>query len=165
MCVYSVSVIGTTPVLQQWLPEFKMLGREGMFVTDSGQVYEPAEHFEWALIKAMGEGFKEDFYISPRRLLYGIEKPAVLLKKDGEQPIYFARAKMPAINIGWKLNFNLAMNCQRITEEMLKDTLFRVGKEIGIGQRCPEYGQFEMTHFARIMVAIMNKPGKTLRTG
>lgn len=188
MYTIDVQVEGTAPLLQHRfpMPEFETMGkgskrqtgatdyteewREYFYANGKG-IYQPAVHFESAMIKAAvnfkiqgkrGKSYKDLFkaavFVTPDEILHGIEVPETL-DMDGDKPLYLdarpvviSRARVvrlrPAFKPGWKLDFIVEVIDDTIHHEVVNDVLTLAGKTVGVGDYRPRFGRFMVTRFS-----------------
>jgi len=183
-----VKVRGTAPLLQHRypMPELETMGKGGtkrtgavdytqewhdyFYVTSEGGIYQPALHFEAALVAAAvnfritgrrGKSYKSLFqaavFIAPEQIPHGIQKPETL-DADADKPLYLDmrpcvvnRARVvrlrPAFKPGWELEFVIEVMDDQIAPELLQDVLTLAGKTVGIGDFRPKFGRFSVVRF------------------
>lgn len=188
MYTVNVSVEGVSPLLQHKypLPNFEDLGKGGkqatgekdyteewkdyLYVDSDGEIYQPAIHFDSAMVKAAvnfkiqgkrGKTYKDLFkgnvFCSPDEILHGIKAPDTL-DNDGDKPLYLDyrpvvvnRARVgrlrPARSPGWKLDFVIEVLDDQIPHNVVLEVLTMAGKTVGIGDFRPRFGRFIVTHF------------------
>lgn len=189
MYTVSVTVEGVAPLMQHRfpMPELEALSKGGHKSTGSvdytqewreyfysdgdGQIYQPASHFEGALVKAAvsfkiagkrGKTYKDLFkaavFISPDQIPHdGFTIPEEL-DTDADKPLYLdarpvvvQRARVvrirPTFAPGWKLEFEIEVLDDEIQPGLLQDVLTMAGKTVGIGDYRPRFGRFNVVHF------------------
>jgi hypothetical protein len=188
MYTIDVAVQGTAPLLQHRfpIPELEDMSKGGtistgardyskewheyFYETPSGEIYQPATHFEAAMIKAAvnfkitGKGrktykdlFRAAVFVSPEQILHGVKVPDEL-DTDGDKPLYLdmrpvvvSRARVvrirPAFKPGWKLEFQIEVIDDQIQPQLVNDVLILAGKTVGIGDFRPKFGRFMVTKF------------------
>lgn len=183
------TVKGVAPLLQHRfpMPEFASLSKGGhqhsgsidyskewqdyFYATTDGQIYQPASHFEGALIKAAtsfkiqgkrGKTYKDLFksavFINPDMIPYeGFFVPDEL-DADADKPLYLdvrpvviqrsrvVRAR-PAFAPGWQLDFEIEVIDDQIPAELLQDVVAYAGKTVGVGDYRPRFGRFNVVKF------------------
>lgn len=189
MYTVSVSVEGTAPLMQHRFPmpdlanlskggnrstgakDYTQEWREYFYADADGQIYQPASHFEGALVKAAvgfkvtgkrGKTYKDLFsanvFVEPDRIPHdGFTVPEEL-DADADKPLYLdvrpvivQRARVvrirPCFAHGWKLNFEIVVNDDEIQPGLLQDVLTLAGKTVGIGDYRPRFGRFSVVKF------------------
>lgn len=188
--MYTVNVIveGISPLMQHRfpLPDFSDIGKGGkvqtgekdysqewkaaLYTTPDGQIYQPATHFDGALVKAAagykiqgGRGktykdlFKGNVFVSPDEILHGVEAPESL-DNDADKPLYLdvrpvviQRARVvrirPCFKVGWKLSFEITVLDDQIPSNVVNEVLVLAGRTVGIGDFRPRFGRFMVTRF------------------
>lgn len=190
----NVSIEGTVGLLQNKFstPELeglmkgakKNIGREDYslewmeksYITEGGQVYQPASHIEGSLVKsAVSFKIKGKFnktwkdairayvYCVPDEIpmLFNgkpikapgselITKPTSALRVDIRrvkvQRAAVARSRL-MINEGWQLDFVLEVQDNQVRDAVLREILEEAGRAVGIGDFRPRYGRFAVTRF------------------
>jgi len=144
--------------------------REYFYATAEGMIYQPATHFEGAMVKAAvnfkvvgkrGKTYKDLFsasvFVLPDQIPHNITVPDEL-GTDGDQPLYLDvrpvvvnRARVirirPAFSPGWILEFDIEVIDDQIHPELVHDILTLAGKTVGIGDFRPKFGRFEVIRF------------------
>lgn len=152
---------GATDYTQQW--------REYLYTNSQG-VFQPAVHFESAMIAAAvnfkiqgkrGKTFKDLFraavFCSPDEIPHGISVPEEL-DTDADKPLYLDlrpvvvnRARVvrirPTFKPGWELDFEIAVMDDSIHSDLVNDILSLAGKTVGVGDYRPRFGRFMVTKF------------------
>ena len=188
MYTIDVSVKGTAPLLQHRfpMPNLKDMSKGSKKVTGSpdyteewkeyfysngdGEIYQPATHFEGALIKAAvnykitgkrGKTYKDLFkaavFVSPEMIPHGMKVPDEL-DEDADKPLYLdlrpvviQRARVvrirPAFSPGWELEFEIECLDDQINDDLLLEVLSHAGKTVGIGDYRPRFGRFNVVKF------------------
>lgn len=188
MYLVDITVKGDAPLLQHRFPVpelasmtkggMKQTGakdyteewREHLYVTKGGQIYQPATHFEGALVKAAvnfkitgkrGKTYKDLFraavFITPEEILHGVDNPDEL-DTDADKRLYLdmrpavvQRARIvrvrPAFSPGWLLDFQIEVIDDQINSTLLQDVLVLAGKTVGIGDFRPKFGRFSVVKF------------------
>jgi len=188
MYTINCSVEGVAPLLQHKypLPDFADMGkggkqrtgekdysqewREYLYVTSGGEVYQPAIHFDGAMVKAASgykiqgargktykDLFKGNVFCSPDEILHGIKAPDIL-DNDGDKVLYLdirpavvQRARIarirPAFKPGWKLEFEITVLDDQIPHNVVNEVLILAGRTAGIGDFRPKFGRFMVTKF------------------
>lgn len=188
MYTVSVSVKGTAPLLQHRFPmpelaemskgghkhsgakDYSEEWREYFYSNGDGEIYQPATHFEGALIKAAvnfkitgkrGKTYKDLFksavFVNPEMIPHGVKIPDELTADADEQlyldvrPVVIQRSRIvrirPAFSKGWELNFEIEVIDEQLHSELVQDVLVYAGKSVGIGDYRPRMGRFNVTHF------------------
>jgi len=153
---------GATDYTQEW--------REYFYADSEGEIYQPASHFEGALVKAAtgfkvtgkrGKSYKDLFlsavFVTPDRILHGIKVPDEL-DTDADKSLYLdmrpvvvQRARVvrirPAFSTGWELEFAIEVIDDQIAPELVQDVLTLAGKTVGIGDYRPRFGRFNVVGF------------------
>lgn len=188
MYTIQTKVKGIAPLMQHRfpMPEFETMGKGGhqqtgakdyreewrqyLYTTSDGEVFQPAVHFEGAMVKAAagfkitgkrGKTYKDLFqgnvFVAPDEILHGIKTPEIL-DTDGDKPLYLDmrpvvvnRARVvrirPTFKPGWELEFEISVIDDQIPSEIVFDVLNLAGKTIGIGDFRPRFGRFQVVHF------------------
>ena len=188
MYTISTTVQGVAPLMQHRypLPEFETMGkgghkqsgavdytqewREYLYANSDGEIYQPATHFDGALVKAAaafkitgkrGMSYKELFkaavFTNPDQILHGIHVPEQL-DTDADKPLYLdlrpvvvQRARVvrirPTFKPGWRLSFEIDVIDDQISPEIVQDILTYAGKAVGIGDFRPRFGRFNVVNF------------------
>jgi hypothetical protein len=184
----NVQVQGIAPLMQHRypLPDFESLSKGGkvktgevdytqewrgyLYADSEGNIYQPATHFDGAMIKAAagykvqgGRGktykdlFKGNVFVSPDAILHGIKVPENL-DTDGDKPLYLdvrpvvvQRARVvrirPCFKPGWKLDFEITILDDQILANVVNEVLALAGRTVGIGDFRPRFGRFMVTKF------------------
>lgn len=153
---------GSKDYTQEW--------RDYFYATKSGMIYQPAEHFEGAMVKAAvnfkitgkrGKTYKDLFraavFVTPDQIPHGITVPAEL-DTDGDKALYLDmrpvvvnRARVvrirPTFSPGWELEFDIEVIDDQISPEIVQDVLTLAGKTVGIGDFRPKFGRFTVARF------------------
>jgi hypothetical protein len=156
---------GAKDYTQEW--------RSSLYVTDSGQIYQPANHFELSMTKAAasfkvqgkrGKSYKDlvasNLVIDPEKILFGIEEPKEL-DCDGDKPLYLdmrpvviQRARVvrlrPAFKAGWQLEFKITILDDELPMGIVQDILTLAGKAVGVGDYRPKFGRFRVVSFEEL---------------
>ena len=158
-------VTGAIDYSEEWQEKF--------YRTKEGLIFQPSEHFEGALVKSAvnwkipgkrGKTYKDLFraavFVTPERIMHeGFTVPEIgQIDEDPEQPLYIdmrpvvvQRARVtrlrPAFRPGWRLNFNIEVTDDQISEELLLDILTMAGKTVGVGDFRPKFGRFQVIKF------------------
>lgn len=188
MYAVQTKVKGIAPLMQHRfpMPEFETMGKGGhqqtgakdyreewrqyLYTTSDGEVFQPAVHFEGAMVKAAagfkitgkrGKTYKDLFqgnvFVAPDEILHGIKTPEIL-DTDGDKSLYLDmrpvvvnRARVvrirPTFKPGWELEFEISVIDDQIPSEIVFDVLNLAGKTIGIGDFRPRFGRFQVVHF------------------
>lgn len=153
---------GETDYSQEW--------REYLYTTPESDIYQPATHFDGAMVKAAagykvqgGRGktykdlFKGNVFVSPDAILHGVKVPENL-DTDGDKPLYLdlrpvvvQRARVvrirPCFKPGWKLDFEITILDDQIPHNVVNEVLSLAGRTVGIGDFRPRFGRFMVTKF------------------
>jgi len=156
-----IEFAGTGPAIKYSKPEEE--AEAAAYRMEEGNLYQPAEHLERALIGAAGM-FKigrrsaagvaaPAFLISPRQLDHGTDhyeidiRPVVIPSTKGR----VARAR-PLI-FPWKLQFDLILDDSLINSDLARQILDTAGRQKGIGDFRPEkkgpFGRFIVTKWKK----------------
>lgn len=188
MYIVSVQVEGISPLLQHKypLPDFENLSKGGkqktgevnyseewrqyLYANADGEVYQPALHFDGAMVKAAAgykiqgargktykDLFKGNVFCSPDEILHGIKTPNTL-DADADKPLYLdvrpvvvQRARVvrirPAFKPGWKLDFEITVLDDQVPANVVNEVLSLAGRTVGIGDFRPRFGRFMVTRF------------------
>lgn len=188
MFTVSVEVVGTFALMQHRFPvpelaamtkggtrrsgaqDYTEEWREYLYVNSAKEIYQPAVHFESAMVaaaknfkitgrrgKSYGDLFKANIFVTPDEILHGVKEPAEL-DTDGDKrlyldlrPVVVNRARVvrirPVFKAGWKLDFSIECLDDQISHELLKDVLELSGKTQGVGDNRPRFGRFMVTKF------------------
>lgn len=144
--------------------------KESLYTTEKGEIYQPANHFELAMVKAAtnfkvigkrGKSYKDlvsaNVVIDPERIPFGIIAPEQL-DTDADKPLYLdlrpvviQRARVvrirPAFKPGWELEFTINVLDDELPANMLQDILVLAGKTVGVGDYRPKFGRFSVVKF------------------
>lgn len=150
--------------------DFSNEWRDYFYATASGQLYQPASHFEGAMSKTAG-GFKiagkrgksyKDLFVgnvfcSPDQILHDLAVPETLDTDPDKRlyldmrPVVVQRNRVvrlrPAFKAGWQLEFEITVIDDQIPSDIVKDVLDLAGRTVGIGDYRPKFGRFMVTHF------------------
>ena len=188
MYTVNVQVEGVSPLMQNRfpLPDFENLNKGGkmttgekdrsqewkecFYVTPEGDIYQPATHFEAAMVKAAAnfkiagrrgktykDLFKGNIFVNPDAILHGIKSPETL-DADADKslyldvrPVVIQRARIPRVRPcfkpGWKLEFEISVLDDEIPANVVNEVLILAGRTVGIGDFRPRFGRFMVTHF------------------
>lgn len=187
MYTVDVKVTGIAPLMQHRfpMPDFENMGKGGKRVsgkvdyseewrqslyTNSEGIFQPAVHFEGAMVKAgasfkvqgrRGMSYKElikaNVFVTPDEIPFGVPVPDKL-DTDADKPLYLdmrpvvvQRARVvrlrPTFKSGWSLEFSIEVLDDQIPYEMLQDILSYAGKTVGIGDFRPRFGRFNVSRF------------------
>lgn len=143
---------------------------QGYFYANGDGIYQPAAHFEGAMVKAAvnfkiqgkrGKTFKDLFraavFVTPEEIPFGIPVPEEL-DTDGDKPLYLDmrpvvvnRARVvrirPAFKSGWELEFVIEVIDDSVSPELTQDVLSLAGKTCGVGDFRPKFGRFSVVRF------------------
>jgi hypothetical protein len=132
-----------------------------LYRDSKGKIYQPAEHFVGAMIKA-GINFKLEgkktykdvmkggLFIDPMKIEHLSQKyvsdwrSVVIPSTHGR--IMKGRARMD----NWELKFTITCLDERATAQDIKDILMYAGNYIGVGDYRPRYGRFEVSKFNKV---------------
>lgn len=188
MYTVDVKVKGAAPLLQHRfpMPELETMSKGGhkvtgakdytqewrdyLYVNANGEVFQPAAHFEGAMVKAAvnfkitgrrGKTYKDLFraavFVTPDEILHGVQEPDEL-DTDADKPLYLDmrpvivnRARVvrlrPAFKMGWELEFIIEVIDDQISPELVQDVFTLAGKTVGIGDYRPRFGRFNVVRF------------------
>lgn len=188
MYTVNVSVQGIAPLMQHRypLPEFADLSkggnkktgekdysqewREYLYATPEGDIYQPATHFDGAMVKAAAgykiqgargktykDLFKGNVFVSPDVILHGVKSPENL-DADADKPLYLdvrpvvvQRARVvrirPCFKPGWELNFEISVLDDQVPANVVNEVLTLAGRTVGVGDFRPRFGRFMVTKF------------------
>lgn len=188
MYTVNVSVEGVAPLMQHRfpLPNFENMSkggkvktgekdytqewREYFYTTPEGEIYQPATHFDGAMVKAAAnykiqgsrgrtykDLFKGNVFTSPEFILHGIKIPENL-DTDADKclyldlrPVVIQRARIvrirPCFKPGWKLDFSIEVLDDQVPANVLNEVLSMAGRTIGIGDFRPRFGRFMVVRF------------------
>ena len=191
MYTINVKVRGVAPLLQHRFPvpdladmgkgatvrtgaqDYTEEWREYFYATSDGMIYQPAVHFEGAMIKSAvgfkitgkrGKTYKDLFsasvFVAPDQIPHGVAVPDTL-DTDADKPLYLDvrpvvvnRARVvrirPAFKAGWELSFSIECIDDQIAPELLLDVLTYAGRCVGIGDYRPKFGRFQVTLFEKV---------------
>lgn len=120
-------------------------------------IFQPARHFEAALIKSAvafkfegrktyKDAFKGGIFINPEEIPHKFPKWEI-----DRQPVVIQRARImrarPRFD-KWELSFEIEVIDDRISFDVVKETLEYAGLYAGIGDLRPRYGRFKVIKFA-----------------
>lgn len=186
-----VSVTGVSPLMQHRFPlpdlealskggslksgepDYSQEWRKAMYVDSNGCLYQPAAHFEGAMIKAAasykikgarGKTYKDLFrssvIVSPDEIPFNMPAPQEL---DGDpdkvmyldvRPVVIQRARIarirPTFKAGWHLEFEIMVSDGQIPKNVLYEVLSLAGKTVGVGDYRPRFGRFQIAHFEEV---------------
>lgn len=187
MYTVDCKVKGTAPLMQHRfpMPELSEMSKggtkrtgavdyseewRGYFYANGKGVYQPATHFESAMIAAAvnfkitgkrGKTYKDLFkaavFVTPEEILHNVEVPETL-DTDGDKPLYLDmrpvvvnRARVvrirPTFKPGWELEFNIEVIDDQISSDLVQDVLQLAGKTVGVGDYRPRFGRFNVVRF------------------
>lgn len=188
MYTINVTVQGTAPLMQHRFPmpeladmskgghrqsgaiDYSQEWREYFYSLPSGEIYQPATHFEGTMIKAAvqfkiqgkrGKTYKDLFqsavFVSPEMIPHGVKVPDTL-DTDADKTLYLDmrpvvvnRARVvrirPTFKAGWQLSFEITVIDDQIAPELVQDVLSLAGKTVGVGDFRPRFGRFMITRF------------------
>ena len=188
MYTVDVKVRGTAPLIQHRfpIPELDDMSKGGtvrtgakdytrewcgyFYETPNGMIYQPAAHFEGAMVKSAvnfkitgrrGRTYKDLFraavFVTPDQIPHNIAVPDEL-DTDADKPLYLDvrpvvvnRARVvrirPTFSAGWELEFTLEVIDDQINSELVQDVLALAGKTVGIGDFRPKFGRFSVARF------------------
>lgn len=172
-----VTVEGQTPLLQHryaiagqdepsskrtGVPEWKAEGEKALYRDESGNIYQPAEHFERAFAEA-GKQFKvagkrgatwskllsatlevQPFAIPHKVTKYEIDARPVVIQKSR---VVRYRPRFDA----WQLSFDIVISDVQVPVTVVRQVVDYAGTYIGIGDYRPnkggKFGKFAVTHW------------------
>lgn len=168
----AVSIEGIAPLLQHRFPEEeheatgsrkkkKVYDPEedaiaALYKKEDGTIYQPARHFEAALIKAAvafkfegrktyKDAFKGGIFINPAEIVHKYPEWEI-----DRQPVVIQRARImrarPRFD-KWALDFEIEIIDDRIAVDVVKEALEYTGLYVGIGDLRPRYGRFKVIKF------------------
>lgn len=188
MYTVSVKVRGDAPLMQHRFPvpeladmtkggtrqtgakDYTQEWREYLYVDGAGDIFQPASHFEGAMVKAAvnfkvtgkrGKTYKDLFsaavFVTPEEIPHGIKSPEELTC-DGDarlyldlRPVIVNRARVvrirPTFKPGWELEFDIEVIDDQIMPTLVQDVLTLAGKTVGIGDYRPKFGRFSVSRF------------------
>ena len=188
MYTIDVKVCGTAPLIQHRFPmptlkdmskggtrttgakDYTEEWRDYFYETAGGEIYQPATHFEAAMVKAAvnfkitgkrGKTYKDLFraavFVTPEQILHGVKVPEQL-DADADKPLYLDlrpviinRARVvrirPTFSTGWELEFTIEVLDDQVSAELVQDVLMLAGKTVGIGDYRPRFGRFSVARF------------------
>lgn len=153
---------GATDYTQEW--------RDYFYANGDDEIYQPAVHFEGAMVKAAvnfkiqgkrGKTYKDLFkaavFVTPDEIPHGVKVPDEL-DTDGDNPLYLDmrpvvvnRARVvrirPTFKPGWELEFTIEVIDDQIPVEIVQDVLTLAGKTVGVGDFRPRFGRFNVVRF------------------
>ena len=168
----SYEEMGSGGTKQTGSKDYRQEWRQSLYATDKGEIYQPANHFELAMVKAAanfkitgkrGKIYKDmvasNVVIDPEKIPFGLtitDKDD--LTTDADQPLYLdmrpvviQRARVvrlrPAFKPGWQLEFTINVMDNELPSNMLQDILVLAGKTVGVGDYRPKFGRFAVTKF------------------
>lgn len=127
-----------------------------LYKTDSGKLYQPARHFEAAMIKAAGaftlegrksykDAFKGGIFVGPSEIIHKNQKYSI-----DKQPVVIQRARImrcrPKFD-NWELEFDIQILDDRISVDVVREILDYAGLYLGVGDMRPRFGRFEVVEF------------------
>lgn len=184
----NVQVEGIAPLMQHRypLPDFADLSKGGkkktgeqdysqewkeyLYATPEGEIYQPATHFDGALVKAAAgykiqgargktykDLFKGNVFVSPDAIFHNVKVPESL-DTDADKPLYLdvrpvviQRARVvrirPTFAPGWKLEFEISVLDDQIPANVVNEVLTLAGRTVGVGDFRPRFGRFMITKF------------------
>jgi len=188
MYTIDVKVKGVAPLLQHRfpMPELETMSKGGhkvtgakdytqewhnyLYINASGEIFQPATHFEGAMIKSAvnfkitgrrGKTYKDLFraavFVTPDEILHGVQEPDEL-DTDADKSLYLDmrpvivnRSRVvrlrPAFKAGWELEFTIEVIDDQVAPELVQDVLGLAGKTVGIGDYRPRFGRFNVVRF------------------
>jgi len=172
---YKVKIKGVSPLLMHRFAEtesthkIKKSGQEydsdvdakaALYTDGNGTVVQPSTHIESAMIKAAtnykipGQGkktfkdaFKGGIIIDPLQIPHKNQKWVKDMQSVVINRSRIVRAR-PRLD-DWELEFTIINSDERVTPNIIKDTLSDAGKFFGIGDFRPKFGRFEITEFKK----------------
>jgi len=167
MLKYNVHVKGLVPLLFNKYPEegtqkarptkarptAEQEVEASLYRLEDGSLYQPAEHFVGAIIKAgttfsmkgkttFKDAMKGGIFIEPMRIPHLIQNYVV-----DARPVVIQRARIikhRARLENWELKFTLLCVDERVTDEDMRAIFAYAGQFIGVGDYRPRYGRFEV---------------------
>jgi hypothetical protein len=188
MYTVEVKVKGVAPLMQHRFPvpeledmskgatrstgakDYTQEWREYFYETPNGMLYQPAAHFEGAMVKSAvnfkitgkrGKTYKDLFraavFVTPDQIPHGIEVPDEL-DTDADKrlyldvrPVVVQRSRVvrirPTFKAGWELEFSIEVIDDQVQPELVQDILVLAGKTVGIGDFRPKFGRFSVARF------------------
>lgn len=134
---------------------------KSLYRTKDGKIYQPAEHFVGAMIKA-GVQFKLDgkktykdvvkggVFVEPLQIIHESQeydkdwRVTVIPSTRGR--VMKGRARMD----NWQLKFDVVCIDDRATPKDIKEILEYAGAYIGVGDYRPRYGRFEVVSMEEV---------------
>jgi hypothetical protein len=189
MYTVDCKITGVSPLMQHRfpMPEFENIGkggkkstgekdysqewREYFYATSDGQIYQPSDHIQGAMVKAAvnfkvqgkrGKTYKD--LISAALIVTPDQIPHVgyiipdTLDADADKPLYIdarpvviQRARQvrlrPTFKAGWELEFEIMVIDDELPSNVVQDVLTLAGKAVGIGDFRPRFGRFNVARF------------------
>lgn len=187
MYIAHVKVHGTAPLMQHRFPlpdlatmskgatkrtgakDYTDEWKEYLYV-DGDEIYQPASHFEGALIKAAAsfkvtgkrgmsykDLFKSAVFVTPEFINHGVKVPKTL-DTDADKklyldvrPVVIQKARVvrlrPTFKSGWELEFDIEVMDDQIASELVQDVLTHAGRVVGVGDYRPRFGRFSVVKF------------------
>ena len=144
--------------------------REALYVDKDGEVFQPATHFESAMLKAAssfkirgkrGKTYKDLFamavIVSPDEIPHNVKMPDTLTTDADEQlyidqrPVKIQKARVvrtrPTFKTGWELEFEIQVSDDELQSDVVYEVLSMAGKSVGIGDYRPRFGRFQVVSF------------------
>lgn len=188
MYVVSVKVHGVAPLMQHRFPlpdladmskgghvhtgskDYTEEWREYLYVNANDEIFQPATHFEGAMVKAAvnfkitgkrGKTYKDLFqaavFVSPEEIPHGLKNPETL-DTDADKTLYLDMRPVviqrnrivrirPTFKPGWELEFDIEVVDDQIQPTLVQDVLTLAGKTVGIGDYRPKFGRFSVSRF------------------
>lgn len=177
---------GTSPLLQHRFPDDGALEetsnavetrdkyaddwKKAAYVTENGDLYQPAIHIEECLKKAAvnykvagrrGKTFKDAFsagiFVRPDFIPHGIKMPDQISRDPSGRvycdvrPVRVQRARVMrqrfAFAVGWRLAFDIEFNEDLVDAKVIQKVLQDGGEQVGIGDFRPRFGRFRVASF------------------
>ena len=188
MYTISIKVRGNAPLMQHRFPvpdladmtkggsihtgakDYSDEWRKYLYVNSDNEVFQPATHFEGAMIKAAvnfkitgkrGKTYKDLFqaavFVRPEEIPHGMNNPKTL-DTDADKPLYLdmrpvvvQRSRVvrirPTFAPGWELEFEIEVIDDQIQASLVQDVLTLAGKTVGIGDYRPKFGRFNVVEY------------------
>lgn len=155
--------------------DYSLEWMQTMYVTTDGYLYQPANHFESAMIKASAnfkmsgrktfkDAFKGYVYVMPDQIIHlwngqpvlapdenllleSTEHLSINVMRVVVQRAAVARSRLQ-IEAGWELQFTIEVHDENIVPETVQTVLEEAGHAFGIGDYRPRFGRFDVIGFA-----------------
>jgi len=130
-----------------------------LYKKQDGTIFQPANHFEAALVKAganykfegrktFKDAIKGGVFITPNEIPHKNQEWEMDL-----QPVVIQRARIvrarPRFD-KWELDFEIECIDDRVSFKDLKEIMVYAGLYVGVGDMRPRYGRFEIIKFEEI---------------